>query len=65
MVEVIRHLFGACGETNHPSLLCMLGFGPILLLFKGYLRYYYDVCLVFTRNLIQRIRLNSYHNQKQ
>lgn len=36
MIEVIRHAFGFCGE-GHPSLLCMLGIGPILLAFKTYI----------------------------
>lgn len=35
MIEIIKHTFGFCGE-GHPSLLCMLGIGPIFLMFKSY-----------------------------
>jgi hypothetical protein len=36
MVEIIKHTFGLCGE-GHPSLICMLGIGPIFLVFKTYI----------------------------
>jgi hypothetical protein len=36
MVEIIKHTFGLCGES-HPSLICMLGIGPIFLVFKTYI----------------------------
>jgi hypothetical protein len=37
MIEIIRHTFGLCGE-GHPSLLCLLGLGPIFLIIKSYFR---------------------------
>jgi hypothetical protein len=36
MIEIIRHTFGLCGE-GHPSLLCMLGLGPIFLIMRSYI----------------------------
>jgi hypothetical protein len=36
MIEIIRHTFGLCGE-GHPSLLCMLGLGPVFLMMRSYI----------------------------
>jgi len=36
MIEIIRHTFGLCGE-GHPSLLYMLGLGPVFLMMKSYI----------------------------
>ena len=36
MIEIIRHTFGLCGE-GHPSLLCMLGLGPVFLIMRSYI----------------------------
>lgn len=36
MVEMLRHMFGCCGE-GHPSILYLLGITPALWFIKGYI----------------------------
>jgi hypothetical protein len=41
MIEIIRHMFGLCGE-GHPSLLCMLGLGPVFFMMKSYVSLFFS-----------------------
>lgn len=39
MAEVIRHIFGLCGD-NHPSIMTLLGGSTIVVGIKAYWKYF-------------------------
>lgn len=63
MIEVFKHIFGFCGE-GHPSLICMLGIGPILLIFKTYILTIGSMISVSIKNGLKRINTLFHHNRK-
>lgn len=64
MVEIIKHTFGFCGE-GHPSLICMLGIGPIFLAFKTYILAIGSMISSSIKLGLKQACRFLYHNQKQ
>ena len=64
MIEIIRHTFGLCGE-GHPSLLCMLGLGPIFLIMKSYIILFISKIISIIKFGLTRVYNFLRYNQKQ
>lgn len=54
MIEIIRHTFGLCGE-GHPSLLCMLGLGPVFLMMKSYISLFFYKVMSFIKLVLKQV----------
>lgn len=63
MIEVFKHFFGFCGE-GHPSLICMLGIGPILLVFKAYILTIASMISLSIKNGLKRLNTLTHYNKK-
>lgn len=64
MIEVIRHTFGLCGE-GHPSLLCLLGLGPVFLMMKSYIKMVFSKTMVIIKLGLKRVYTFLRYNQRQ
>lgn len=53
MVEIIKHLFGFCGE-GHPSLLCLLGLTPFIYVLKGYILRAYRMFKLIVKSCLRQ-----------
>jgi hypothetical protein len=63
MIEIIRHTFGLCGE-GHPSLLCMLGLGPVFLMMKSYVSLFCSKVISFIKLGLEPIYKFLRYNQR-
>jgi hypothetical protein len=50
MLEVIKHLFGFCGE-GHPNLLLGFGFAQIILL-KNHIKLWFKYLILYLKNFL-------------
>ena len=55
MIEIIKHVFGTCGD-GHPSIIYGFGFLPIILYFKNRI-------ILNVKILLQRFGLNPRRNK--
>ena len=51
MIEIIRHMFGLCGE-NHPSILYLLGVTP----FVNHIKILWYQFTSYVKNVLKRHR---------
>lgn len=63
MIEIIKHTFGLCGE-GHPSLLCLLGLGPIFLIIRGYIKLFYCKIIFIIKSGLRQFYKFLHYNQK-
>ena len=54
MIEIIKHTLGLCGE-GHPSLLCMLGLGPMFFMLKTYIKNIFFKVYIFIKFGLKRV----------
>lgn len=57
MVEVIKHIFGLCGD-GHPSIIYGIGFIPVLLHFR-------NTVTSYVKTLLQHFGIGSHRNKTQ
>jgi hypothetical protein len=61
MIEIIRHTFGFCGE-GHPSLLCMLGLGPVFLMMRSYISLGFHKITSIIKLYLKRVYMFLHYN---
>jgi hypothetical protein len=63
MIEILRHTFGLCGE-GHPSLLCILGLGPVFFIIRAYVKLFYSKVICIIKFGLKRVYRFLHYNQK-
>lgn len=63
MIEILRHTFGLCGE-GHPSLLCMLGLGPVFFIMRVYVKLFYFKVICIIKLGLRRVYRFLHYNRK-